>query len=111
MLVHITVGDPNWIPTQEELDEIKQRFLNEKVFVTGSTVKVNVFDGTLLGTLGTFGLGTEDHKRLVITAGTSDWSPTKEELQKLHALFTTATLGTSGVVVTRYGVKAKFITD
>lgn len=106
MITHIVVGDANWTPTQKQLDEIKQRFLTEKVFINGPNVKVLFADEvpTLDDIDNLFGRIT-----LMVTAGTADWQPSDEDLKKLYEQFLTAGNDKHGLVVTRHGVSAEFL--
>jgi hypothetical protein len=106
MITHIVVGDANWAPTQKQLDEIKERFLNEKVFVNSPAVKVLIASGVpmLDDPDSLFGRVT-----LMVTAGTADWQPSDEDLKKLHEQFLAAGNDKHGLVVTRHGVSAEFL--
>jgi hypothetical protein len=91
-IIHISVGGPDFTPTGEDLDAIRDRFLNEPVpAYDSSTVSFQAYH-------------VRDSERVVITAGNVDWQPTKEELDALASAFNNARFG-SGVLVTRDGVE------
>lgn len=95
-IIHLEVGDKDFIPTDEQLKAVVAEFL-KPMPAFGHKIKVSeVFVGSV-------------HERLFIQAGTVDWQPTREELDDLVLKFLQAEFDPlGGVVATRHGVKLSY---
>ena len=89
IITHITVGSDYFIPTEAQLNTIKDDFINSDVFVH-TCAHVNCIE-----------LNASD--KLIIEAGGAEWTPTQTELDKLKADFKQIKY-TGGVIATRSGV-------
>jgi hypothetical protein len=105
MIVHIQVGNKDFIPTIEDLQKVVEEFQKDVPVMT-MPVKVNTL---MMGdSLSKFGL--HETERLMIQAGGPNWSPTKDEIDALREQFRQAQSDENGAVVaTRYEVKVVIV--
>ena len=89
-IIHVTVGNPDWTPTQAELELIRNK-IQEEIKLPDFPPPPNV-----------------EKSIIHIAAGDEYWNPTNEERHTLIDIFSAAVTDPNGaVIVTRHSVDSK----
>src|SRR5580693_9480692 len=100
-ITHLEIGGPDFTPTVDDLNKIKERFCRDPIFIY-SNGACNITKHEL----------PDDGTRYQIWVGVGDpnWQPTDDEFEGIRTAFLDASKATPGsddtVVVTRNGVQA-----